>query len=438
MQKTLFQLSFPLFLHSLLMLAVVLVDTMIISAYSADAAAAVNVAGQVLLVAYEFSLLLGVGGVILISHSLGRGNDEEAREIAAVTIIANTALGLLIGVILAALGPLLLHWLNTPEAIADEARLYIRIVAGAMMFNGFMVASIACLRGFGRSRTVLVMGVFAAIFYLAAEYVLILGWGPMPALGVLGSALGTLSMRVVAAAALAVVAVALLGLRLDLRNALASRRLVGRLFVLSFPSVSENIAYSFYQLILLSFAAGFGVVAVLSRAYVLIAATFLTFAIMAVSQGNEVLLGYQRGAGATHTAYRQALRSALVAALAAGGLAVLIYLASDAFIGLFTHDPAVLALGRELLLLTVFLKPGYAINAILYHSLKAVGDVRWPVMVSLGVTWGFSLPLAWLFCVHLEQGVPGIWYALIAEESLKALLMYLRWQSRCWLHYAVA
>jgi Na+-driven multidrug efflux pump len=310
-QKTLFQLSFPLLLHSLLMLAVVLIDTMIISAYSADAAAAVNVAGQVLLIAYELSLLLGVGGVILISHSLGRGDEQEARRIAAVTIIANTALGLLVGVILAAFGPLLLRWLNTPEAIADEARLYIRVVAAAMMFNGFMVASIACLRGFGRSRTVLVMGVFAAVFYLVAEYVLILGLGPVPALGVLGSALGTLSMRVVAAAVLAAAVISLLGLRLHLRNALASRRLIGRLSALSLPSVSENIAYSFYQLILLSFAAGFGVVAVLSRAYVLIAATFLTLVIMAVSQGNEVLLGYQRGTGATHTAYRQALRSAV-------------------------------------------------------------------------------------------------------------------------------
>jgi Na+-driven multidrug efflux pump len=306
-----------------------------------------------------------------------------------------------------------------------------------MVFNGFMVASIACLRGFGRSRTVLVMGVFAAMFYIAAEYTLILGWGSVPALGVLGSALGTLSMRVVAAAALAVAVISLLGLRLHFRSALASRKLLGRLFALSFPSVSENIAYSFYQLILLSFAAGFGVVAVLARAYVLIAATFLTLVIMAVSQGNEVLVGYQRGAGATHATYHQALRSALVAALAAGGLAALIYLGSDVFIGLFTHDPAVLALGGQLLLLTVFLKPGYAINAILYNSLKAVGDVRWPVMVSLGVTWGFSLPLAWLLCVHLEQGVPGIWYALIAEECVKALLMYLRWQSRGWLHYTL-
>jgi putative MATE family efflux protein len=436
-QKTLFQLSFPLFLHSFLMLAVVLIDTMIISAHSPGAAAAVNVATQVLTVAYEFSALLGVGGVILISHSLGRGDEARAREIAAVTVLANTLLGLIIGGLMAAAGPLVLRWLNTPEAIAGEATLYIRVVACAMVFNGFMVAAVACLRGFGRSRTVLLMGVFAAAFYLTAEYLLILGWGPFPALGVLGSALGTLITRVVAAAAL-VVLLSAIGVHLRLANILPSWGLVKRLFALSFPSVSDNIAYSFYQLVLLGFAASFGVVAVLSRAYVMIAATFLTLVIMAISQGNEVMLGFQRGAGHTELAYGQALRSALLASLTAGALAMLLYLGSDIFLGLFTHDPAVLALGKELLLLTVLLKPGYAINAILYHSLKAVGDVRWPAVVSLSVTWGFSLPMAWLLCVHLEYGVAGIWYALIAEETLKAALMYLRWQGRGWRHYAVA
>lgn len=436
--KTLFQLSFPLFLHSFLMVAVVMVDTMIISAHSAAAAAAVNVASQVLMVAYEVSALLGVAGVILISHSLGRGEEARAREIAAVTVIANTALGLVVGGLVAALAPVLLRWFNTPEAIVGDASLYIRVVACAMVFNGFMVAAVACLRGFGRSRTVLLMGMLAAAFYLAAEYLLILGWGPLPRLGVLGGALGTLITRVLAATVLAVVLVRALGVRLRIGEALASWTLIKRLFTLSFPSVSDNIAYSVYQLILLGFAAGLGVVAVLSRAYVMIAAAFLTLAIMAISQGNEVLLGYHRGAGRSEAAYDQALRSAALATLAATALAMLIYLGSDIFIGLFSHDPAVLALTHELLYLTVVLQPGFAVNLIFYHSLKAVGDVRWPAVVSLTVTWGFGLPLAWLLCVHLQHGVPGIWYALIVEEAVKAVLMYARWQQRGWLNYAIA
>ncbi|WGF87888.1 MATE family efflux transporter [Marinivivus vitaminiproducens] len=435
--RTLFQLSFPLFLHSVLTTGVVLIDTMIISAHSAAAAAAVNIANQVLLVGYEFTTLLGVGGLILIAHSLGRGDEATARNVAAIAVLANAALGVLIGVLLALIGPLMLRWLNTPDAIAGEARLYIYVVAVAMAFNGFMVAAIACLRGFGRSRTVLALGLGAYAFYLALEYALILGWGPIPALGVLGSALGTLLMRVAAAGALAVVLVRALGVNVLRRIGRDGWGVIRRAFALAFPSVSDNIAYGLYQLILLGFVAGFGVASVLSRGYVMIGAAFLTLVIMAISQGNEVLLGYHRGAGRTEDAGRQALRSALLAASLATALATVLYGLTEPFIGLFIDDPAVVDISRDLLLLTIILQPGYAVNAILFHSLKAVGDVRWPACVSQAITWGLSLPLAWLFCVHLGHGAPGIWWALIIEETIKALLMYMRWQSGVWSGRAV-
>jgi Na+-driven multidrug efflux pump len=206
--------------------------------------------------------------------------------------------------------------------------------------------------------------------------------------------------------------------------------LVRQLFGLSFPSVSDYIAYGVYQLILVGFIAAFGVTDVVSRAYVMIAVSFLTLAIMAISQGNEVLLGYHQGGGRAGEAYAQAMRSTVIAAVAATTLATLLYLVSDSFIGLFTQQAEVLDLSRRLLWLTIFLQPGFAANIILFHSLRAVGDVRIPVLVSQGLTWGVSLPLAWLFCLHFGHGVVGIWYALIIEETMKAILMSLRWKLR--------
>ena len=187
-------------------------------------------------------------------------------------------------------------------------------------------------------------------------------------------------------------------------------------------------AYGVYQLILVGFIAAFGVTDVVSRAYVMIAVSFLTLVIMAISQGNEVLLGYHQGAGRTGQAHAQAMRSTAIAAAAATTLATLLYLVSDSFIGLFTQQADVLDLSRHLLWLTIFLQPGFAANLILFHSLRAVGDARIPVLVSQGLTWGVSLPLAWLFCVHSGHGVVGIWYALIIEETMKAILMSLRWK----------
>ncbi|ODN72185.1 MATE family efflux transporter [Methylobrevis pamukkalensis] len=432
--SSLFQLSFPLFLHSVAMFAVVLLDTMIVSHHALATAAAVQVANQVAMVAFEVSALLGVGAVILIAHALGRGDAAAAREIAAVAVAANTLLGVAAGLLLAVAGPPLVTLLDTPDAIAGEAQTYLRVVAAAMGFNGYVVAATACLRGFGRSRTVLALGLFAAVFYLVAELVLVLGAGPIPAFGTLGSALGTLATRVAAALTLALVLLRGLGVGFDLhlfRHA-GRRRIAAQLVSISLPSVADNIAYGGYQIVLLGLVTGHGVAAVLARGYVMIALAFLTLVVMAVSHGNEVLIGWLRGAGGTGTVQARALRSAAIAAIAATAVAALLHALAGPFLGLFTDDPAVHALGRELLFLTILLQPGFAVNTILFHSLKAVGDTRWPAVVSQATTWCVGLPLAVLLSSVLGCGVAGIWYALILEEALKAVFMLLRWQGRSW------
>ena len=273
----------------------------------------------------------------------------------------------------------------------------------------------------------LVLGVFGAVLYLALEYVLILGAGPVPALGVLGSGISSLILRTVVAIVLAIVVVRHLGLLLRPKVMLGEWPLIRRMLNLSFPSVSDYIAYGFYQIILLGLISSYGTVAILSRAYVMIAMTFLTLVIIALSQGNEVMIGYQRGARDLGRAYQQAWRSTFWATGLSTGLAVVLWLGADPFVGLFTEDRGVKELSQRLLFLTILLQPGFAFNMILFHALRAIGDVRWPVVVGQGLTWGLSLPLAWVLCSSLGYGVEGIWYAMIVEECAKALAMSWRW-----------
>jgi len=437
-RKTLAQLSFPLFLHSLLVFAATLFDTMIISAYSANAAAAVAMARQILVIAFEVSGMIGIGAVILISHSLGRDDEDRARHVAGVAIAANTLFGLAIGLVLAVAGPVVLWLLDPPEDVAGSARLYLFVVAGAMMFNGFAMASMASLRAFGQSTTILSIGSVLSVVYVVAEYLLILGAGPLPALGVLGAAAGAYLLRLLRAVSLGAAVLRAQKLRLTLRGLTDEWSLVRQMMTLSFPSVSDYIAHGFYQLFLLSFVTGFGVIGVLSRTYVMIAMAFLILVITAISQGNEVLLGYRRGEGRPELAYGQALRSSRIAALAASAIALVLWLLADPFIGLFTDDPQIRALSSNLLFLTIFVQPGIAFNTILFQSLRAVGDVRWPVLVSQSLTWGLGLPLAWFASMEWGFGVEGVWYALIIEETLKAIYMVHRWTTRSGLHHEAA
>lgn len=249
-------------------------------------------------------------------------------------------------------------------------------------------------------------------------------------MGVKGAALGTFSIRVMTTAILTPVLMWKLGLRFSFSDTVARFATARRMIAIALPSVTDYIAYSFYQIILLGLVARFGVEAVLGRTYTMLAMAFLIVVVMAISQSNEVLIGYRFGERRLEAATSQALRSASLAAAATTSIATLIWLASVPYIRLFTDNPAVIELCGSLLFLTIFIQPGFAFNTILFQSLRAVGDVRWPVFVSLTVTWGLGLSTAWFFCLFLNLGVTGVWLSLIIEETVKGSLFLHRWLSR--------
>ena len=422
--KTLFQLSYPLLLNAGIGMIVTLIDTILISSYSANAAAAVSLANQILLVAYDLSVLFAVGGVALISRALGRGDADAARSIALTTVAANFVLSLVLGSALLLAGRTLAAWINTPAEIFEDTVLYLQIASATIVFNGVMMAGTATLRGFGRTRMLLFLGIFAYALYLLAASLLIFGFGPFPELGVAGSAIATLIVRVQGMFVLLFVLWRSLGVRIrDWLEGAQLKQTLKDLLEISFPTTADNLAYGVYQMFLVSFIARFDVAMVLARSFTLALSSFLIVVLMAISQANEVMVGYRFGAGRKKSVFAAAFRASWVATLLTTGLAVALYLSADPLLGLFTDDPVVLAEASRLLWLTIFVQPLSAVNTVLFHSLKTMGDVRVPVIATQLMMWGISLPLAWWLCVDRQLGVIGLWYVLIFEEALKAVVI---------------
>lgn len=427
LKRTLFQLSFPLFLQSLVMFAVMVIDMMIWSAHGPNTAAALSVAGQVLRVAVELSAVMGIGGVILISQHLGRGDHEMARLTAEVACMANVILGGGLSLIVIFGGPLILRLMALQPDLEVDSTLYLHLTGAAMLFLCFGNTAVACLRGYGHSKLVMILGLFGAVIYLALEFLLVLGPGPFPAFGVGGAGAANLATRAIFAVVLTVAVLRVLGLRLRVSRILEHFRMIRRMLSLALPSVSDFIAYGFYQIVLLGVIAAEGEVAVLARAYVMIAMAFFTLVIMAIVQGTEVMIGYRLGAGRYVEARRQGFRSALIASVVSMACAAIVFFQAEGFIGLFTDDPAVVDLSKKLLFLTIFLQPCFAVNMVLFHALRAIEDVQWPVLVSQCLSWAGGLPLAWALCAPLGFGIVGVWIAFFIEELAKALAMSWRW-----------
>ncbi len=447
-RKSLFRLTFPLFVYAILSIGVAFVDQLLLAAYAENLAAAVSVANQILGVAYDLSGLLAVGAVILVSQCLGREDVTGAQRIAAWAIAANTFLSAVIAAVLMIGRDSFLDWVNTPDEIRSDAAVYILVISFAMVVNGFIMAATAVLRAFGHTWIILGLGLLANFAYLFFEYTLIFGNFGFPELGVLGSALATLIVRIASIAFLLWMLAR--ALKLSPRHLfrppcfasvgaaiLAPRHLIWRLTRLSVPSVFDNILYNLYQLTVVALISVLGTASILTRSYALTMTALVSVVARVVSQGNEVLVGYDKGAEAFETARKRALRNALQTGLAMGALSALLWFFSDPLTGLFTEDRSILRGVETILLIGIALHPFQAINLILFNSLKITGDVYWPVAYSLGVTFLIALPLVWIAMQHLGWNVESLWLIYTLEEAIKAGIMYVRWQRKGWTHFQV-
>lgn len=101
-------------------------------------------------------------------------------------------------------------------------------------------------------------------------------------------------------------------------------------------------------------------------------------------------------------------------------------------LGLFTEDQSIIDLGSRLLLLSIFLEPGRVFNVVIINSLRAAGDVKFPVVMGVFSMWGVAVLLSFVLGITFNLGLIGVWIALGCDEWCRGLMMLFRWRSRAW------
>jgi putative MATE family efflux protein len=140
-----------------------------------------------------FSALFGfsMATTILIGQNIGRGQIESVRRIMGTA----TGLFLAAGVGVALLGwifaPALLRLMATPDAAYPPALAYLRVMFLSMPTSFVMILLSSSLRGVGDSVTPFRNTLVNVGLDIILNPVFILGMGPIPALGIAGSALAT-------------------------------------------------------------------------------------------------------------------------------------------------------------------------------------------------------------------------------------------------------
>lgn len=430
---SLFAITWPLFIEILLYMLMGNADTLMLSQYSDNSVAAVGVSNQILSMVIVMFGFIATGTAILVAQNLGAKMDDDAREVSAVSIGANLVFGLVLSAAVFIFSEQLLRLMDLPPELFDEANSYLRIVGGFSFIQSLIMTVSSIIRSYGFTRDIMYVTIGMNVLNVIGNYFFIFGPFGFPVLGVEGVAISTTVSRILGLlAAIYVLTKRVPGsLPLSMLFSFPKKHLKNLLNI-GIPSAGEHLSYNGSQMVITYFIATLGTQALTAKVYTQNVMMFIFLFSIAISQGTQILIGHMVGAKEIENAYKRALKSLKLAIIISIVTASIVSFFSKNLLGIFTDNMSIIELGTTLILLTIILEPGRSFNLVLISSLRAAGDVKFPVYMGILSMWGVSVTLSYFLGIHLGMGLVGIWIAFIADEWLRGLLMLWRWRSRVW------
>jgi len=410
-------------------------ETYFVSFLGTDALAGVALVFPVLMLMQMMSNG-GIGGGVAsaVARAIGAGRKDDADALVLTSLVLAIAFGIIFTATEFFGGRALYRALGGQgDALAASLAYADAVFDGAVLVWIVSLLS-AALRGAGNTIVPAAVTLGAVVVLLPLSPALIFGWGGFPRLGVMGAGVAVVAYYLVATLVLILY---LRSGRSALRLPFDPRRIERRLFgdILGVGTLSAiGTIQANLTVVLVTGAvglfgtdaiAGYGIASRLD--YILIPLLF--------GLGTAVLtmVGVNIGAGET----ARAERIAWVGGLLAAGVTEIIGLAAaifpQAWLGLFSSDPAVLAAGTLYLRIVAPFYGIFGIGMLLYFAGQGAGRVIWPVIAG---TTRFSIAtvVGWLvvdaFGGSLQELFITVATSVIAFGGITVAALRLRGWSR--------
>lgn len=410
------RLAVPAFLALVAEPLFLLTDAAIVGHLGTAPLAGLGVAGAVLQTAVGLCVFLAYGTTASVARRLGAGDLRGALTQGVDGVWLAVVIGTLTTVAGIVLTPTLVHAFGADASVADPAVTYLRIAFLGTTPLLVMLATTGVLRGLQDTRTPLVVAVVGNVLNAALNLLLVYGAGPVPGLGIAGSAWGSVLAQVASAAALVAVVVRAArregaSLGPDLAGIRAAAH-AGVALVIRTLTLRAALLVTTYAVTIGATTARDQQVDLATHQLALTIWTFLAFALDAIAIAAQAITGRYLGAGdveGTRAVTQRMGRWGVVSGVVTG---VLLAAASPVLGRLFTGDADVRDALVVVLLVAAVGQPVAGVVFVLDGVLIGAGDgtyLAWGGLVTLVV----YAPLA-LAAAALGGGLLAVWVTFAA------------------------
>jgi len=432
--RTLFWLLLPIVIEQFLNSLMGMVDTMMVTAVGSEAISAVALVDSINNLVIQIFAAMASGAAIICSQYIGGGNKKESSRAAGQVVLTVFVISLSITVFCMIGGERLLRLIfgTVEDAVMENALRYFMITALSYPFLALFGAGAAFFRASGDSKFPTKVSVVSNVMNVTGNVLFIYGfhWG------VTGAAVATLSARVFSTL---VVFYCLRrpGQTIVVRDYLKIRPdmpLILKIMAIGVPAGIENGMFQFGKLAIQSTVSTMGTIAISAQAMADILELVNGIFSNSVGIGLMTVVGQCIGARRKEEARYYIVKLMGIAWAGVFVSCLLVLAVTKPVTWLSGMEPEAAQMCFEMVAAMTIVKPLVWVGAFgIPYGLRAAGDVRFPMVVSVITMWSCRVALCIFLVRVFHFGLIAVWLGMFVDWTVRAVIFTARFLSGKWL-----
>ena len=421
----------PLFFEQLLVMLVGIADTLVISYAGEAAVSGVSLVNQFNTIFIYIFTALASGGAVVVSQYIGSRDTDNAEKSSGQLLMFSILLSLVIGALVLIGNRAMLGILfgKVEDSVMDACVTYLRISAypALAIYN----AGAAIYRSLGKTKVTMNISILSNIINVVGNIIGVFGLKA----GVAGVAYPSLIAR-----AFSAVVITFLCFRQGSELRYRSKwifvwdsDMLKKILNIAVPNGVENGLFQLVKVALSSIVALFGTYQIAANGVAQSLWSLAALMGVAMSSAFIPVIGQCMGANETDEAeyyFKKLMKITVIASVAWN----VIILAATPLV-MMAYDLSAETKSLIIWLVVIhnaFNAFAYPFSGPLSAGLRAAGDAKFTMVVTVISTIGIRLLLSVLFGIVLNMGVIGIAFAMCADWLFKAVLFEIRFRKGMW------
>lgn len=436
--RALIRLILPLVAEQILVVLVSIVDALMVSGVGESAVAAVSLVDNINLFFIQLFTAMGAGGAVIAAQYLGSRERENACSAAQQLLLFTTIISLSVALLITLFHRPLVGLMDSGEdaVLFEQACSYLLITGLSYPFLGIYNGGVSLMRAMGNSKTSMITSIIMNLVNIAGNALLIHPCG----LGVTGAALATLLSRAVAAFIIFfIMQKESLPIHFHSLRAPGFFRLdfsmIKRIFRLAIPNGVENSLFQGGRLLIAGLVATFPTAVRAAHGVVNSVSGFGYLPCTAIGLAAVSVIGQLIGAGKKEEAlhYGKKLLRWMYLSILPTNLIFMLF--ATPIVSFFNLSEVGIPVAAEILFVYgAFSILSYAPSFGLPNILRAAGDARFTMTVSMASMLLFRIAASYVLVYTFDLSLMGVWLAMHMDWIIRSFFFFIRFYNKKWLH----